>query len=97
SYRGDDHASITHERDRSTAPASSHHPRHAAGLVPRAGDPLLQEAARRRPEIARPHIGPGAAAVFALAGRLAGRPGRIARNVEVLVVAAGAVDREFGR
>src|SRR6185295_9639895 len=73
----------------------THHARHAAGLVPRPGQLLLQEAARRRPEIARAHIGPGAAAVLALAGGFALRAGRVGSYIQVAIVASGAVDRKL--
>jgi len=45
----------------------------------------------------RPHIGPRAATILILAGRLAGRALRISANVHIAIVAAGAVDREFDR
>src|SRR3954451_6547210 len=77
--------------------ALAHDPGHAAGLVAWRGDPLFEKTARRRPKIARPHIGPGAAAVLLLAGGFAGRALRIRIDVDIAVVAAGAVDRELDR
>ena len=63
----------------------------------RRGEPALQEAARGRAFVARPHIGPGAAALLAFAGRLAGGAGRIGRHLEIAQVAADAVDAELDR
>ncbi len=77
---------------------SAHDAGHAARLAPRLGQPVLEVAARDvRPQVAGPHVGPGTAAVLALAGLLAGFAGRIGRQIEVAVVAAGAVDRHFHR
>ena len=61
----------------------------------RAGDFVLQVAARGRPDIAGPHVGPGAAFVLRVAGGLARRAFRIGRGLEVAVVAAEAVNRIF--
>src|SRR5450631_2755222 len=75
----------------------SHHARDAARLVPWRGDPVLQIAARERSNVAGPHIGPGAAFVLGLAGRLASGAGRIGRDLEIAIVAADAIDGIFDR
>ena len=75
----------------------SHHPRNAAWLMDRAGDVVFQIANRRRSDIARPHIGPGAAAFLALAGKLTVLARRIGRHVELPVVAAETVNLELDR
>src|SRR5688572_1025427 len=74
---------------------SPHDARYAARFAARPGHALLQEAARRRPKIARPHIGPRAAALFGLAGLSAHGAGRVGLHIQVLEVPSGAIDREF--
>src|SRR5581483_1486257 len=54
-----------------TLKALADHTRNAARLVPRPRDPVLEIAARARTDVARPHIGPGAAFVVGFAGGLA--------------------------
>src|SRR3569833_538622 len=76
----------------------THYARDAARLVPRPRDLGFQIAARRDADIARPHIGPGAALALGIACRTAGRAIRIGLlEVEKAEVAAGAVDRIFDR
>src|SRR5262245_55672993 len=75
----------------------SHHTGQATRLAPRRLDLALEIAARGISLIAGPHVGPGAAAVLALARLLARLAGRIGRQVEVAVVAAEAIDRNLHR
>src|SRR3569623_2746174 len=76
----------------------THHARDATRLVPRPRDLGFQIAARRDADIARPHIGPGAALALGIACRSAGRANRIGLlEVENAQVAAGAGDRIFDR
>ena len=75
----------------------THHAGEAAGFAHRRRDVVLEVATRRWPAIARPHIGPGAAAFLAPRRRLTVFPVGIGRNVEVAIVAAEAVDAEFDR
>src|ERR1019366_2539960 len=75
----------------------SHHTGNAARLVSRPRDLVFQIAARGWPDIAGPHIGPGAAFVLGVAGSLARSAGRFGCGLEIAVVAAEAVDGEFRR
>src|SRR5262249_4175680 len=75
----------------------SHHPGNAARLSHRPGNVILQITDRRGADIAGPHIGPGAAAILRLAGRLAALAAGVGRKIEVPVVAAVPVDVELDR
>src|SRR5664280_3727412 len=72
--------------------ALSHHTRNAARLRPRRLELVLEVAARARSVIAGARIGPGAAAVLGIAGRLAGGARSVGRGLEVAIIATGAVD-----
>src|SRR5258708_31334435 len=56
---------------------------------------IFQVAPRFRAEIAGPYIGPGAALGVGVAGRLAGVARRIGRDLEIAIVAAGAINGEL--
>src|SRR5215470_4899637 len=70
----------------------THDPRDAARLVARRHHAVLQVAPRVGTEITGPHIGPGAAMGFGLAGRLAGFARRTGLNLEIAIIAARAID-----
>src|SRR5882724_5486109 len=75
-----------------------HHAGREPGFPPWRLDVFLQEAMRFAPGIAGPRIGPGAAFVVGGAGRLAFVVAFApALHIEILVVAAKAVDRGFDR
>lgn len=63
--------------------------------MPGPRDPVLEIAARRGRNVARPHEGPGPAAVLAFAGRFAGGVGAVGGQLDVTIVAAQPVDGVF--
>src|SRR6266436_6437780 len=82
--------------------ALPHHPRRESGLAARRLDFLFQEAMRFPADVARPRIGPGPAFVVGGAGGFAevvalAAFDLAALELEILVIAAGTVDRGFDR
>src|SRR5262249_52568000 len=70
----------------------SHNAGNAARPVVRRHQAVFQVALRLRTDIARAHVGPGAALGFGVADALAGLARRAHRNLKTPVVAAGPID-----
>src|SRR5687768_14706326 len=77
--------------------ALPHHARDAARPPLRAGDPGLQIAVGRRPDVTLPQVGPGPALAVGFAGAPTAAAGVVRGKLELLVVRARTVDREFDR
>src|SRR5262245_12117106 len=70
-------------------------PGNAARLADGPRDAVLEITNRRRTDITRSHVRPGAAAFIGLASRCAAFATRVSRQVEVPEVAAGSIDPEL--
>src|SRR3954462_596243 len=82
---------------RATHRLLSHHSRNAARLAHRTRDVILEIANRRRTDIARPNIRPGATPLLAFTGRSTAFPAGVRWQVEVPIVAAVAIDPKLRR
>jgi hypothetical protein len=74
-----------------------HHPGNAAWPVHGPGNAVLEITNRRRPDIARAHIGPGPAGFLGLARRLTAFAACFGCELEVPVVTAVSIDAKLGR
>src|SRR5215470_3543773 len=72
-----------------------HHARYTARFMVRRPHMVFQEAPRLRTEITGPHIGPGAALGFGIAGHLAGFTYGIRCHIEIAIIAPSTVDGKF--